>query len=112
MPPKRAPKKMMTLETKLKILKLKDEGKRNIDIVNELGVGESAVRKILQKRDEIKQTAKLYGGGNFDKRSITSKKNNALIRMERYLAHYVRRKEKEGVPLDGRQIKNQAKLYY
>ena len=112
MPPKRAPKKMMTLETKLKILKLKDEGKRNIDTVNELGVGESAVRKILQKRDEIKQAAKLYGGGNFDKRSITSKKNNALIRMERYLAQYVRRKEKEGVPLDGRQIKNQAKLYY
>ena len=111
MPPKRAPKKMMTLETKLKILKLKDEGKRNIDIVNELGVGESAVRKILQKRDEIKQAAKLYGGGNFDKRSITSKKNNALIRMERYLAQYVRRKDKEGVPLDGRQIKNQAKLY-
>ena len=65
MSPKRAPKKMMTLETKLKILKLKDEGKRNIDIVNELGVGESAVRKILQKRDEIKQAAKLYGGGNF-----------------------------------------------
>ena len=60
MPPKRAPKKMMTLETKLKILKLKDEGKRNIDTVNELGVGESAVRKILQKRDEIKQAAKLY----------------------------------------------------
>ena len=32
--------------------------------MNELGVGESAVRKILQKRDEIKQATKLYGGGN------------------------------------------------
>lgn len=112
MPPKRAKKNIMSLATKLKIIELKEKGKKNIDIVRELGVGESAVRKVLQKSDEIKRAAKIYGGGNFDSRSRTTKENIVLIHMERYLAHYIHRKEKEGVALDGRHIKNQAKLYY
>ncbi|KAK4298488.1 hypothetical protein Pmani_029172 [Petrolisthes manimaculis] len=112
MPPKRAKKNMMCLATKLKIIELKEKGKKNIEIVKELGVGESAVRKVLKKSDEIRQAAKIYGGGSFDNRSRTAKQNIVLIHMERYLAQYIHRKEKEGVSLDGRQIKNQAKVYY
>lgn len=111
MPPKRARKNIMSLATKLKIIELKGKGKKNIDIVRELGVGESAVRKVLQKSDEIKRAAKIYGGGNFDSRSRTTMESIVLIHMERYLAHYIHHKEK-GVALDSRHIKNQAKLYY
>ncbi|KAK4310004.1 hypothetical protein Pmani_018404 [Petrolisthes manimaculis] len=112
MPPKRAKKNMMCLATMLKIIELKEKGKKNIEIVKELGVGESAVRKVLKKSNEIRQAAKIYGGGNFDNRTRTAKQSIVLIHMEHYLAQYIHGKEKEGVPLDGRKIKNQAKLYY
>ena len=45
-----------------------------------------------------------------DGRSQSS--NNVIVQMERYLAHYVSRKEKEGVPIDGRHIRSQARVFY
>ena len=66
------------------------------------------MREVLKKKDEIRQTAKIYSGGNFDNCNRTAKQNVVLIHMELYLPHYIYRKEKEGVPLDGRQMKKKS----
>ena len=92
----------MSLATKLKIIE-QEKGKKNIEILREVGVGELTVRKVLNM-DEIRQAVKIYCDSNFDNRSRTAKQNIVLIHMERYLAQYIHRKEKEGGPVNGRQI--------
>lgn len=53
------------------------------------------MREVLLKSNDIKQASKVYGGCNFDSRGRTSKENIVLIRVERYLAQYIDRKQKK-----------------
>ena len=53
---------------------------KNFNIVKEVGVGESAVRKMSKKRDEIRQAAG------------TAKQIIAFIHMEHYLTQYTQPK--------------------
>ena len=108
-PPAKKNKKL-SLDQKVKIIKMKKEGKRNCDIAREFEVGESTVRMVYKNKEQIENAAKTYGGQMFDSRSHCT--NTVIIQMERYLAHYINRKEKEGVPLEGRHIKDQAKVFY
>ncbi|MEL7079620.1 MAG: hypothetical protein AAGM46_27430, partial [Cyanobacteria bacterium J06582_2] len=102
-------KRFLDHEQKLKVIKLHDEGKGGRAIGRIMGMNESSVRRILSKKDELLKSAQAYGCSGFDSRSRPS---HLMVKMERYLALYLSRKESEGVPVDKKQIKEKALVFY
>ena len=102
--------KKLSLDQKIKIIKMKKEGKRNCDIAREFEVGESTVRMVFKNSGQIEQAVKTYGGQVFDSRCHCT--NTVIIQMERCLAHFLHDKEKKGVAVDRQYIKEQARLIY
>ena len=102
-------RKTITLEVKREVIRRKDAGEGNSAIGRVLGLHEATVRTIYRKREDILKSVKAYGSSSFDDRKRV---NPTLVKMERYLAIFISRKESEGVPIDKRYIKEQAKLFY
>ncbi|XP_045112523.1 tigger transposable element-derived protein 1-like [Portunus trituberculatus] len=102
--------KSLDFSIKQEVVKRKEEGQGNSAIGRALGHSESTVRTVWKKKDEIKASVKAYGTSQIDnhKRAWDEK----LIKMERFFALWIERKEKEGSSVDKRQIKQQAKCFY
>ena len=81
-PPAKKNKKL-NLDQKIKIIKMKKEGKRNCDIGREFEVGESTVRMVFKNSGQIEQAVKTYGGQVFDSHCHCT--NTVIFHMERYL---------------------------
>ena len=108
MPPRS--RKSITLDIKLDVIKRKEKGQKNCDIVRVLGLPESTVRTIWSKRADILACAKAYGSSDFD--SWKTSDQIQLVKTERYLALWVDRREREGADLDKKAIIDKAKLFY
>ena len=104
-------RKSLDLSIKQEVVKRKKEGQGNSAIGRALGLSESTVRTILKKKkDEIKASVKAYGTSQIDDRKRAW--DDKLIKMERFLALWIDRKEKEGNSVNKHQIKQQAKCFY
>ena len=113
------PKKQWSVDEKKKIIKMIEDGARTCEIVKVMGVPESSVRNIRKKKDEIKASLKVTekyfsGGAGAAKRTMhdTSVKNRNLVITEHYLMKYICRRLKEGVSVDGPEIRVQAMKIY
>ena len=102
-------RKSIPLDTKRDVIRRRDDGLGIVAIGRIFGLAESSVRTILKNREEILKTISAYGSSVMDNRKHVS---SELIKMERYLCLWISRKESEGVPLDKRQIKDQALCFY
>ena len=103
-------RKLLDFSIKQEVVKRKEEGQGNSAIGRALGLSESTVRTIWKKKDEIKASVKAYGTSQIDNRKRAW--DEKLMKMERFLALWIERKEKEGSSVDKRQIKQQAKSFY
>ncbi|XP_045122673.1 tigger transposable element-derived protein 1-like [Portunus trituberculatus] len=110
--PKLHARKCKSLDFSIKqgVVKRKEEGQGNSAIGRALDLSESTVRTIWKKKDEIKASVKVYGTSQIDNRKRAW--DEKLIKMERFLALWIERKDKEGSSVDKRQIKQQAKCFY
>ena len=104
-------RKNITLAMKREVIRRKEGGMGNSAIGRAMGLGESTVRCILKKRDEILKCVDAYGSSALDGR-MRSYACSELVKTERFLALWISRKESEGVPLDKRAIMDQAKKIY
>ena len=84
-----------------------------------MGVPESSVCNMRKKKDKIKASLKVSekyfsGGAGAAKRAMhdTSVKNTTLVITEHYLMKYICRRLKEGVSVDGPEIRVQAMKIY
>ena len=102
-------RKYLTLSEKKDIIRRRDEGQGARAIGRVLGLNESTIRRIYSQKTAILKSCKAYGPTAPDSRS---KANCVLVKVERYLASWLGRKESENVPVDKRQIKEQAMVFY
>ena len=68
MAPSAKKNKKLSLDQRIKIIKMKKEGKRNCDIAREFEVGESTLGMVFKNSGQIEQATKTYGGQVFDSR--------------------------------------------
>ena len=61
----------LTLETKMDVIRRKEKGQRNCEIMHSLGLPESTVRTILSKNDDIVKCVKAYGSSGLDNRETS-----------------------------------------
>ena len=108
-PPKR---KSISLQVKREVIKRKEEGQGNSAIGHAMNLHEATIRTIWKKREEILKMYESYGASGVDSRKYASSVSKELVKMERYLALWINRKEGEGVTLDKKQIMGQAKVFY
>ena len=91
-------RKSLDFSIKQEVVKRKEEGQGNSAIGRALGLSESTVRTIWKKKDEIKASVKAYSSSQTDNcKHVWDEK---LIKMERFLALWIERKEKEGSSVD------------
>ena len=75
-----------------------------------MGLHESTLRTVWRKKADILQAIKAYGSSKLDLRMRAQ--DDKVIMMERYLNVWISHKEREGVPLDKKQIQNMAMTFY
>ena len=91
-------RKSLDFSIKQEVIKRKEEGQGDSAIGRALGLNESTVKTIWKKKDEIKALVKAYGTSQcHDCKCVWNEK---LIKMERFLALSIDRKEKEGSSVD------------
>lgn len=112
MPKPERTRKFLSHSIKLEIIRRKEKGEGNSKIGRDMGLSESTICTVYKNKEAIKAIVKTYGASDLDKRSHSKGANAAMVLMERYLVTFVMRKEKEGVPLHGWYIKEQAKLAF
>ena len=108
----RPKRQSMTLQRKMEIIKMKDDGMRNAAIARVFGLNESSVRSVLKNAESLRKMSKSYGASPFDSRKYLCSSSDLLVKMERFLMVWLTRKESEGVPVDKRQLKDQALCFY
>ena len=106
----RRSRKVISIETKMEVIRRKDKGQKNCFIGRAMGLAESTVRTILGKRADIEKCYKAYGCSGFDNRKFSD--SVLLVKTERFLTLFIARKDKEGVPLDKKEIMDKARLFY
>ena len=88
---------------KQEVIKHKEEGQGNSAISRALGLSESTVRTIWEMKDGIKASVKAYGISQCDDRKCVW--DEKFIKMEKFFALWIDRKEKEGRSVDRKKYK-------
>ncbi|KAK4327563.1 hypothetical protein Pmani_001970 [Petrolisthes manimaculis] len=102
--------KAITLKVKLEVIKRKEDGQGNSDIGRNMNLGESTVRCIWKKKDEIRKAVKAYGGGSVDDRKRVN--DRRVVKMEQYLASWISDRESQSIPLTKKGIMDMARDFY
>ena len=108
-PPKKR-RSHLTLEVKLEIINLHENGLSNSLISREKGVSESSIRTILQKREEIKQRSSNIG--SFMLSSKSRQRSYSMENMERLLLIWIGDLHKKGLPISMPGIRTKAKSLF
>ncbi len=107
MPKKR---KWLTLEHKLDIIKLHEEGASHAKITHEKHIDESSVRKIIKKKDQYKSHG--MATASYLSKSITKNRSSLMVNMERLLSIWVEDLNKKRIPLSEMEIQAKARSLY
>ena len=99
-------RKNLNYAQKLEIVKLIDNGKTKQSVAKELGINESIVRGIYQKREHIKAHMKL-SSSEAASQALPSR-NQRLLKMEQLLGRYLDRQAKRNLSVDKRDIMDTA----
>ncbi|KAK4319931.1 hypothetical protein Pmani_009171 [Petrolisthes manimaculis] len=108
--PRTRKNKAITLKVKLEVIKRKEDGQGNSAIGRNMNLGESTVRCIWKKKDEIRKAVKAYGGGSVDDRKRVN--DRRVVKMEQYLASWISDKESQSIPLTKKGIMDMARDFY
>ncbi|KAK4325626.1 hypothetical protein Pmani_003795 [Petrolisthes manimaculis] len=108
--PRTRKNKAITLKVKLEVIKRKEDGQGNSDIGRNMNLGESTVRCIWKKKDEIRKAVKAYGGGSVDDRKRVN--DRRVVKMEQYLASWISDRESQSIPLTKKGIMDMARDFY
>lgn len=108
---KKKPRKAITLETKLNILRRFEAGERPVNIAKALGLAESTV-KTIRDRDGSKIKEIAAAASVSDAKKITRARDFLLVKMESLLSIWIEKQNHDQVPLTKSIIQEKAKKLY
>ena len=121
MPPKRStktaaagaakrPRKVMSLEEKMDIIRRYERGQRTADIVRATGVSESTLRTIRGSKEKI--TASIAQGSSAAAKKTHTVRNPGINRTEEMLKDWIQKQTHRNIPVSMGIIHTKAKEIY
>ncbi|XP_037941188.1 tigger transposable element-derived protein 1-like [Teleopsis dalmanni] len=101
---------VISLETKIKILKRLAEGEGSTALGKEFGLGESTIRGIQKRAGEI--SASSHCATNESVKRSSYSRNILIEKMEKVLISWIQQLTQKRIPVDGELIKEQAIWFY
>ena len=103
-------RKRLTLEEKLEIIKLKEQGLSNVQIGRQKEMHESSVRKIIKDKDEIK--LQLSRTAEYGAKQKTKTKKRPMLEMERLLCVWVEDCNHRNIPISLAEVQFKAQSLF
>lgn len=106
----KAKRKVISLETKTTILKRIAEGEGSTALGKEFGLGESTIRGIQKRADEINKSSNSATNGSARRTSYS--RNSLIEKTEKALILWIQELTQRRIPIDGELIKEKALRFY
>lgn len=100
----------LTLEQKLDIIRLHEEGASFAKIGREKGMVESSVRKLIKKKDQYKSQG--MATASYLSKVVTKTRSTRMVKMERLLSIWINDLNQKRVPLSQMEIRAKAVSLY
>ena len=104
------PRKVMSLEEKMDILRRYDQGQRTADIVKATGVSESMLQTIRASKERIE--ASIAQGSSSAAKKTHTVRNPGLNRTEEMLKDWIHKQNQRNLPLTMGILQTKAKVIY
>lgn len=101
-------KTFLSLEEKIKVLKLNDGGKSARVIATELGVGKTQIQTIIKNKEEI--MAHFAAGSSADRKILSAARRLKWPELDKKVYEWFKNMRAHNLPISGRLLQEQARL--